>query len=397
MGNVQSSVAVLHLPTLTDSGPGSNLADMKLCVDMQAATSQRAGIGRYTGALVRHLPLDSDDELVLFLFDFLRRNHSLGVRDATVRSVRWCPGRLAQLAWKTLRWPPFEWFSGPADVYHFPNFVLPPMHAGKTVVTIHDLSFLRFPRFTEDANLAYLTARIRETVRRADAIIADSRCTAEDIQDLLHVDASKLFPIHLGVDDVFLPASGEAVDRTLGRLGIDGPYLLSVGTIEPRKNLPFLVDVFEGLTDFDGQLVLAGMKGWKTEPILRRIRESSRAAAIRVLDYVADEDLSALYTGADLLVCTSFYEGFGFPPLEAMACDTPVVSSAGGSLAEVLGDGAVVIPDFDVDRWVDEITGVLNDRERRRALRETGRRRAATFTWEKTARLTCDVYRKVCG
>jgi len=364
---------------------------------MQAATSQQAGVGRYTRALVRHLPLDSQDELVLFFFDFLRRNASFDLPGATARSVRWCPGRLAQLAWKQLRWPPFELFSGPADVYHFPNFVLPPMRSGKTVVTIHDLSFMRFPQFTEDANLAYLTARIRDTVRRADAIIADSHCTAEDIQDLLQVGASKIFPIHLGVDDMFRPASEEAVDRTLGRLGIDGPYILSVGTVEPRKNLPFLVEVFEQLSGFDGQLVIAGMKGWKTGPILRRIRESSRAGSIRVVDYVADEDLPALYSGADLLVCTSFYEGFGFPPLEAMACGTPVVSSPGGSLEEVLGDGAVVIPGFDAGRWVDEITRLLNDEERRRELAASGRRRASTFTWEKTAQLTCDVYRKVCG
>ncbi|NQT91355.1 MAG: glycosyltransferase family 4 protein [Lentisphaerae bacterium] len=369
---------------------------MKVCVDMQAATSRRAGIGRYTASLVEHLPLSDHDELVLFFFDFMRRNHSFGVPGATMRPARCCPGRLAQLAWKHLDWPPFERFSGPADLYHFPNFVLPPLRSGKAVVTIHDLSFMRFPQFTEDANLAYLTTRIRDTVTRADAIITISRRTAADLEEMLGLDPSIVFPIHLGVDSVFRPSPAETVDRALKNLGISGPYILTVGTLEPRKNLPFLVDVFEQLKGFDGQLVIAGMKGWKTEPILRRIGESSRSSAIRILDYVSDDELPALYTGAEMLVCASFYEGFGFPPLEAMACGTPVVSSDGGSLAEVLDNGAIVIPDFEIDRWVSEIDNLLNDREKRHSLTEAGHRRASTFTWQETGRQTWDVYRKVC-
>ena len=173
------------------------------------------------------------------------------------------------------------------------------------------------------------------------------------------------------------------------------PLLLYVGRVAEEKNIPFLIDVFEQLTDFDGRLVIAGMRGWKYEPILERIRTSTRADRIQFLEYVADADLPALYGGADLFVFPSHYEGFGLPPLEAMACGTPAVSSSGGSLAEVLGDDAVVLDTFDIERWTAEIRQVLSDTGRRDRLAEAGRRRAAGYTWDRTAGETWKVYERV--
>ena len=311
------------------------------------------------------------------------------------RAVHWCPGRLARAAWKTFGWPPFERFAGKADLYHFPNFVLPPLGAGRSVVTIHDLSFLRFPDFAEKRNLAYLSARIPDTVRRADAILTDSLFSAGEICERLNADPERVFAVHLGIDERFAPPPAGKIQAVRRELGLDRPYLLTVGTLEPRKNVPFLVDVFENLPDFDGDLVVAGRRGWKDGPILERLHESSRAGRIRVLEDVDDGQLPALYAGASLFVLASFYEGFGFPPLEAMACGTPVLSSAGGSLPEVLGNAAIVLNSFDADLWSGEARRILSDTALRTSLVERGRARAAAYNWERTAAETWAVYRKV--
>jgi len=366
---------------------------MRICVDMQSAVSQRAGIGRYTRNLVQHLaPLTAPDDLRLFYFDFKRRGVAFDLRGALPRAVHWCPGRLAQLAWKNLGWPPFDFFCADADLYHFPNFILPPMRKGKTVVTIHDMSFLRHPEFAEERNLVYMRAHMKDTVARADAIITDSRFSADETQDLLQVAGDRIFPIHLGVDDSFTAVPPGAVLPE--RFGIDRPYILTVGTVEPRKNIPFLVKVFERLADFPGLLVIAGMNGWKCGPILDSLAGSERAADIRQLGYVEDAHLPALYAGADLFACASIYEGFGFPPLEAMKSGVPVVSSAGGSLEEVLGDGASVVNSFDIDEWVSRCSEALFDGDTRRRLIAAGHRKADSYTWDETARRTMEVYRK---
>ena len=370
---------------------------MRICVDIQPAVAQRAGVGRYTKYLVEHLGEFSEgDSLALFYFDFRGRGLSFQVPNAYPHPCRWIPGRLVQQSWKRLNWPPFDWFSGKADVYHFPNFIIPPVSTGRNVVTIHDMSFLRFPQFAEERNLRYLTSVIHKTVTRADAIITDSQFSAAEIADCLQVAPNRIFPVHLGVAPECRQATPQAVSSLRQRLVLERPYLLTVGTLEPRKNIPFLIDVFEHLRGFDGDLVIAGMRGWKYEPIMERMRKSPHAARIRYLEYVDDQDLPALYSGASLFVTTSFYEGFGLPPLEAMACGTPVVSSTGGSLAEVVGGGAITLPDFDVTRWADTLTGVLLDSTRHAALAQQGTAHVRRFDWRETARQTFNVYRKVC-
>jgi glycosyltransferase involved in cell wall biosynthesis len=225
--------------------------------------------------------------------------------------------------------------------------------------------------------------------------VTDSQYVARELEERFRVPASRLHPIPLGIGAHLRRPAADAVAAARAALKLERPYLLFVGTLEPRKNLPFLVEVFERLEGFDGELVLAGRRGWKDGPILERIRASRLAARIRRLEAVDDALLPALYAGAELFVLPSLYEGFGFTPLEAMACGTPVLAAAAGSLPEVLGDGARLLADYDAHRWAEEIRGLLRDGAQRAALRERGVRQAAKFTWAETARQTWALYRRL--
>lgn len=368
-------------------------------MDIQSAVAQRAGVGRYTRALAEHLPdaLAAGDSLEVFYFDFQRQGQRLDDPRVRERVVRWIPGRIMQTAWKRLRFPPFDWLAGGADVYHFPNFIRPSLLRGRSVVTLHDVSFLRMPETTEAKNLSYLRARIQNTVRRCDAVITDSRFSAREIEELLPVSADRIHPIHLGLSHGTYSLTPATRNDLLIRVGLDKPFMLFVGTLEPRKNIPFLIEVFEALDAYDGNLVIAGMPGWKFEPILEKIKNSSCADRIHYLKYVDDDLLAALYGGTDLFLFPSLYEGFGFTPLEAMLNGAAVVSSAAGSLPEVLGEAAMILNGYDAAHWAHEIQQLLGDSDRLKALREGGPDHAASYRWEDTARATLDVYRKVAS
>lgn len=369
---------------------------VRICLDIQPAVAQRAGVGRYTRSLAEHLPaFAGNDNLRLFYFDFRGRGQAPAIKNVETRVIRWIPGRAIQYAWKTFGRPPFDLLAGQADLYHFPNFIRPPLRRGSSITTIHDVSFLRHPEHAEPANLAFLRARIHNTVARSDAIITDSNFSADEIAETLKAPRERIFPIALGLSPFLAPQGKEQTTFALAKLGLDRPYLLHVGTIEPRKNLEFFVKVFDCLDSFDGSLVLSGMRGWKTEPILQSIRSARKNADIRILDFVPDELLPSLYSGAELLVFPSLYEGFGLPPLEAMACGTPVLASAIPALREVLGTAACLVEGFEVEAWRQAIAALLSDSARRAELRQRGREHASGFTWQKTAGLTWDAYRKV--
>lgn len=370
---------------------------MKVCLDIQASLGQRAGVGRYVRELLAHLGEEAGgDELSAFYFDFKRTGLKAAPPGVAMRACRWMPGRVAQAAWKRFGFPPFDWFAGGADLYHFPNFIRPPLSRGrKSVVTIHDVSFLRMPETTETKNLAWLSAEIRRTAERADAILTDSHFSAREICELLQVPPEKVFPVWLGLTPFGPPPSPEAVAQARKALGLAKPYLLMVGTIEPRKNIPFLVKVYEALKDFDGDLVLAGGLGWKTGPTLRAISESPRKKGIHLLKYMDDAQLSALYAGASAFVYPTRYEGFGFPPLEAMGRGAPVVSARNSSLPEVLGDAAEWVEGTDAEEWAEKVRAVLSDSARAARLRAAGFEQAKKFTWTETARKTWEVYRRL--
>lgn len=368
---------------------------MKICIDIQAAVAQGAGVGRYVRELAEHLNnLAEADCLTFFYFDFMRRGLSAPL--ANSRAVRWCPGRIAQSCWKRLGWPPFNWFAGAFDLYHFPNFIIPPFGKGKCVVSIHDASFLRYPEFTESGNLAYLRTAIEKTVRRADAIITISHFSASELAFFFPEAREKTHVIYPGIVEHMASTSFlQGGDKIRQTKRLRRPYILTVGTLEPRKNIEFLIQVFETMNEFRGELVIVGRRGWKYEAIIDRLRSSPRAADIRLIENVADRELPAIYAGAEIFVFPTFYEGFGFPPLEAFACGVPVLSSGAGALKEVLGDGALLIDDYDAVRWARAAELLINDKKVRQLFVEKGRRQVSRYTWTETARQTMALYRRI--
>lgn len=372
---------------------------MKVCLDIQAARGQRAGVGRYVRELLWHLgPAANGDEITAFYFDFRRAGAEPAPPGVNMKCCRWLPGRVVQGAWKRWGFPPYDWLAGPADLYHFPNFIRPPLSAGRrAVVTIHDVSFLRMPETTEEKNLAWLTAEIRRTVETAQAILTDSHFSAREIVELLRVPPEKVYPVWLGLPELGPPLSAAEASQLRTAMGLHRPYLLMVGTLEPRKNIPFLVRIYEALGDFDGDLVIAGGLGWKTGPTLTAISCSRRREEIKVIQHLDDRRLAALYGGAAAFVYPTLYEGFGFPPLEALAHGMPVIAARHSSLPEVLGEAAVWVEGFDVEAWAAVLRDLLADPVRRAQLREKGIAQARKFTWAETARQTWAVYRRVAG
>jgi len=287
----------------------------------------------------------------------------------------------------------------PPDVLFVPAHVLPLVHPPRSVVTIHDLGYLHFPRAHRLLDRLYLDLSTRFNARAAAHIIADSQATKRDLVERYGVEPSKISVIYPGYDEeAFQPLrEREAIEAVKTRYGIAGDYILFVGTIQPRKNLVRLMEAFSLLKRqaADLQLVIAGKKGWLYEAIFRRVEELGLEGQVVFTGYVADEDLPALFSGARLFVFPSLYEGFGLPVLEAMACGVPVVCSNASSLPEVADDAALLFDPLDVVGMAAAMERVLGDERLRAKLVERGLKRARGFSWEKCARQTLAVLESV--
>ncbi|HXF36570.1 MAG TPA: glycosyltransferase family 1 protein [Actinomycetota bacterium] len=305
------------------------------------------------------------------------------------------PGRIRRLypLWDLLGRPPLPERLRGLDVVHAPNpAAVPPAGPGqRLVVTVHDLAFLRYPRaFPRPWRLLY-RAGLRAAVRRADAILTPSRHTAEDLVERTRVAPERVHVVPLAAA---LPPAAVDTDAVLDRLKIPRPYLLYVGTLEPRKNLVRLVRAYRraAAEGFPHALVLAGPLGWHAHALHRELALRGRGEVL-LTGPVGGEALDALYRGADLFVYPSLYEGFGLPVLEAMARGIPVIASASSSIPEVAGDAALLVDPRSVRELARALVEVLADRETAERLALRGRARAERFSWEETARGTLRAYR----
>jgi glycosyltransferase involved in cell wall biosynthesis len=365
--------------------------------DATSAVRQAAGIGRYTRQLLGALAqLDDDTRYRLFYWGRGTADGRMPTLNQRFR-VRSLPltDRVANAIWHRMQAPvPVQLLIGGFDLFHSPDFTLPPVLARPTVLTVHDLAFLRTPECAFPSLRAYLQEVVPRSIRRATRVVAVSDNTRKDCIELLGTPPDKVITILEGVGEEFHPPLDPVGDRLrLSAAGISQPYILSAATLEPRKNYVRLLEAYailrgRGVTH---RLVIVGRSGWMYEPIFEAVRRLKLADSVTFLqpeDYL----LAALYGQAEVFVFPSLYEGFGIPPLEAMACGAPVACSSSSSLPEVVGDAAVLFDPLDVEAMAAAIMSVLYDRSLAQRLRLVGLQRAATFTWDRAARRTRDLY-----
>lgn len=372
---------------------------MRILIDYTSAIAQGAGIGRYTRSLTDALlRVDSADQFTLFSAE--RPSASRPFPSApNARAVTGpLDNRRMTILWHRLRAPlPIQALAGRADVLHAPDFSLAPSVGARTVVTLHDLAFMTHPECALPSLRAYLHRVVPRAARRADHIIAVSQRTADDLVALLGVPREKISVIYLGVDpSVRRVEDTVALAQVEARYGLRRPFALAVGTIEPRKNYARLIEAFaraRGRNDAPSQLVIAGRKGWLYDEVFATAaRLGLDAEAVRFLDYAPDADLPALYTLARVVAMPSLYEGFGIPVVEAMACGTPVIAGADGSLPEIVGDAGLLVPPTEVDALADALTRLSSDEALRQQLIARGYERVRRFDWQDAAQRHVEVY-----
>jgi glycosyltransferase involved in cell wall biosynthesis len=372
---------------------------MHVTIDYTPALGQGAGIGRYTRGLVSALAkIDSENRYTLFSAG-QESSEREWPENFSERRVN-IPSRWLTVGWHRLRLPiAAERLSGDCDIFHSPDFVLPPLRAARGIVTVHDLSFMRVPECAEPKLRQYLEKSVPRAVKDAHFVLADSLNTKTDLIALLDVPAEKIGVVPPGVDQHFR-AVRETVKLAQVRTRYHLPewFILAVGTLEPRKNYPRLISAYARLRRHTGlphQLVIAGGKGWLYDEIYQQIAREGLDEHVHFPGYIDDADLPALYTLADLLAFPSLYEGFGIPPLEAMSCGTPVVTSNNSSLPEVVGSAAIMIDAEDVDALADAMARALGNANLRVRLSDLGRAQAARYTWETSAKRLLSVYERV--
>lgn len=366
---------------------------LRIGIDAHAAEAGGTGNGTYIRGLIQGLlEIDSGNTYILYVTDpahpffaglRLPENAEIRPLPAAKAFIR-IPVHLARMSRRDR-----------LDILHV-QYIAPPVHDGKLVATIHDLGFLRvpqtFPRFFN------LRSRIlvRRTARRAAQVITGSNYSRTDILRTYGLPPEKIAAVPYGVSTAFShPHSKDDIRDVAVRYGIVRPYVLCVGRLNPRKNLPVLAAAFADAKSASGAphtLVIAGRADFASDRI---ISEAARRAGdtVRFTDFVRDEDLPALYQGADVFVYPSLFEGFGLPVLEAMAAGVPVVTSNTTSLAETAAGAALTVDPSDPAALADALHAMMTDPEIRRACRKKGRIRAAAFTWRETARWTLEIYR----
>lgn len=361
-------------------------------------TYRGAGINGYIYHLLRHLPEVGASEgltYTAFLFEpaflppaGLQVHRSRWDTRSPWRRIVWEQTRLARLA-------------RGLDLLHGLAFAAPLLAPCPTVVTVHDLSFMRFPDAFRRANRVYLTLFTRLSTRRAARVIAVSESTRRDVIALCGVAPEKVVTVHNGVDEAFRPADPPAVAAFRRAKGLPDRFILFLGTLEPRKNLGALLHAYAGLRarsrEGAPKLVIAGGKGWFYERVLAEVDVLGLADDVIFPGYVAADELPWWYRAAELFVYPSRFEGFGLPVLEAMACGTPVITTTSSSLPEVAGDAAILVDPDDVPALSDAMERVLADPGLQGALRAAGLQRAAGFSWQRTAAETARLYRDVLG
>ncbi len=371
----------------------------RVTIDYTAAYEQSGGIGRYVRELTAALAaIDQDTDYRLFVAGAAKADlPAAPAPNFTWKATRINPRWLARI-WQRARLPlPVETICGASDLFHATDFVLPPTLPGaRRLLTVHDLSFLRVPAAASPSLKRYLEAVVPRSLKSAHHVLADSAATKADLIEFYGTAAEKITVLYSGVDARFQPVSDEAqLEKTLAKYGLAGrDYILSVGTVQPRKNYSAVIRALAQLRRQGLPLhyAIAGGPGWLQDEMHRTIKETDLRDSVHLLGFVADEDLPALYSGARMLLLVSLYEGFGLPVLEAMACGCPVITSNLSSLPEVAGTAALLVDPHDTRAIAAAIERLAADKETRARLIQAGYRQTRQFTWQRSAKQLKSIY-----
>ncbi len=345
---------------------------MRIVLDGMPLASPLTGVGHYTAELARNLAVVAPSDSFTFI----------------------SPGGLLKRRWWSLGLPLYL-LRNPFDLFHGTNYEIPFWSRRPTVITIHDLSLLLLSGVHRDALVGRSRWRLPWMAKRASMIITPSNSIKKELCEAFGIQPDKVAVTPEAPRPVFKKKDDAELLR---RLGIEGDFILFVGTIEPRKNLRRLVEAFDQMlrqTSLSPKLVIAGGQGWMMDDFVSFIREKGVADRVCLTGYLQDEDLCALYSACTAFIYPSLYEGFGLPPLEAMACGAPVITSRTPALMETAGDAARLVDPEDVDDIARAMTEFLGDKKTREHYAELGSVHVKKFSWEQTALKTLDVYRQL--
>jgi glycosyltransferase involved in cell wall biosynthesis len=377
---------------------------LKIGIDYTAALKQSGGIGRYARGLITTLAeLDSKNHYTL-----------LATTDAPLEGFKFfqslpnfshkiypLPERWLTIGWHRFYLPiPVEWFTGALDLFHSPNFILPPVHRAKTLLTVHDLSFIRHPQGAVDSLRKWLNRVVPRSLARADHILADSQSTKNDLVEIFNIDPENITVVGAGVEERFQPITDPLKLEAVRRRYHLPPekFILGLGTLEPRKNFTGLIEAYaQSPVRETHHLVIGGGKGWLYDDIFTTAETSPVADRIHLIGFVADDDLPTLYSLADVFAFPSHYEGFGIPVIEAMACGTPVVCANNSCLPEVAGQSALQITATDTSALSEALYCMVVDSSLREQAIKEGFIQAQKFTWPAAAKRLLNVYQRLLG
>ena len=366
---------------------------MRLGFDVTSLLDRRTGVGAFASEVLTRVAQRDDIDVVGYSVSWRGRDRLDGlVPPGVALATRPIAAQPLRQLWRRVDWPPITWWTGKVDVVHGPNFVVPPSKGAAELVTVHDLTFVRYPELCTRDTLQY-PELIRRALRRGAHVHAVSQFVAEEVMDVFAVDADRVHVVPNGVDPV------TAGDPVAGQLLAGGDrYVLALGTIEPRKDFPLLVNAFDivAAADPDVRLVIAGQSGWGTEGFEAALARAHHRDRVIRPGWVDDKSRADLLAGSSVFAYPSRYEGFGLPPLEAMAAGTPVVTTRTGALPQILGDAAAFVEVGDADALAAALADVLTDRAKRDSLIDRGRERAALFSWDACADGVIHLYERLC-
>lgn len=364
---------------------------MRVAINALLLSGRFSGVEKAIYALLRHIGEGSDDELVALVGSDFDERVLDGARIGIERLPISNRSRLARILYE-------ERFLGRRlggfDLFHAPGYVAPSRLPCPLVLSIYDLVALTHPELAKRSNALHYRWRLPRSAKAAARVIVPLECVARQVVERLGVERERIRVVPLGVDARLRPPSLDARAKVRATHRLARPYILFVGNVEPKKNLPTLLRAFAALKreGLPHELVIAGKRGWKCRDVFALPAELRIEADVRFLGYVAEDDLAGLYGGAELFAFPSLVEGFGLPPLEAMACGTPVVASDAEALIESTGDAAEHVPALDAEALAGAMRRILADAALRERLRAAGLARAAQFTWQRTAAATRAVY-----